>query len=148
MDTVETPHPDALVAPATTTIDAPASATPAQPERGGCLTVWLSLSMIFGVLAIPSVIGLFAVTQLNASIVFTALEGVAYGIAALAIWKWKKWGVYLYIVTAVVGLALRIISGPEDMGPVQTGLEFSAFGFLVSMFILYSLVKPKWQYLT
>lgn len=83
---------------------------------------------------------------MNTSIVFSALEGVAYGVAALAMWKWKKWGVYLYAAVAVAGMAVRTLSGPLDLGAVQMGLELGAFGFVITVLILYSILKPKWQY--
>lgn len=48
----------APVASTSENIEPLAPPTPAQPERGGCLTAWLGLSMILGVLAIPGAIGL------------------------------------------------------------------------------------------
>ena len=56
-------------------------------------------------------------------------------------WKWKKWGLYLYVITALAALAYFFISSPE-----RSQLALSLLGWLVAMGIFFALIKPKLQY--
>ena len=122
----------------------PAPAPPTDRRRGGCLTAFLLAMMIINPLvailylaagslvqkglpdapswAIP-VLGIFCIVNLA---------------CAIALWRWKRWGFYGFVVSAIVALVINIIIGlPAHQiiaGPV-------------GVIILYVLVRPVWDQL-
>ena len=117
-----------------------------QVERGGCLSVLLGLSIVGGLLAIPLTICSLFTLQLNIGTLFDNAISVLYAVAAIALWKWKKWGLYLYVVVAVVGLASIVLSGLLGALELSSVLIIVLIWF-VAMGIFYALVKPVLPYL-
>ena len=113
-----------------------------QKERGGWLSAWLILIMIHGVFA--TFLVLDALKQqyapskplIMASLIFISIAAV---IAAIAIWYWKKWGLYLYAITIVVGMATHL---------VMTGSLLVLFYDIIPPVILAYLLNAhnKWRY--
>lgn len=113
-----------------------------QKERGGWLSAWLILIMIHGVIA--TLLVLDALKQqyapskplIMASLIFISIAAV---IAAIAIWYWKKWGLYLYAIAIVVGMATHL---------VMTGSLLILFYDIIPPVILAYLlnVHNKWRY--
>jgi hypothetical protein len=57
-------------------------------------------------------------------------------VAALGIWFWKKWGLYVYAASAILALVAGLIS---------VGI-WSAFYMVLPVAILGWLVRTKWAY--
>ena len=111
-------------------------------ERGGWLTAWLIIIALHGVLATYLVFN--ALKQEYApskpliitSLIFISTASV---IAAIAIWYWKKWGLYLYAATIIIGMATHI---------VMTGSLLFVFFDIIPLAILGYLLNAhnKWRY--
>jgi hypothetical protein len=111
-------------------------------ERGGWLSAWLIIIMIHGVFA--TVLVLDALKQqyapskplIMASLIFISVATV---ISAIAIWYWKKWGLYLYAIATVVGMTTHL---------VMTGQLLVLFYDIIPPAILAYLlnVHNKWRY--
>ena len=69
-------------------------------------------------------------------ITLAALHFLANAVAAVAIWFWKKWGWYIYMGSAVLGLVL---------GLVTVGI-WSAFYMILPLAILGWVLRNKWSY--
>ena len=106
----------------------------------------LGLSIVGGLLAIPLTICSLFTLQLNIGTLFDNAISVLYAVAAIALWKWKKWGLYLYVVVAVVGLASIVLSGLLGALELSSVLIIVLIWF-VAMGIFYALVKPVLPYL-
>jgi hypothetical protein len=69
-------------------------------------------------------------------ITLASLHFLANAVAAVAIWFWKKWGWYIYMGSAVLGLVL---------GLVTVGI-WSAFYMILPLAILGYVLRNKWYY--
>ena len=56
---------------------------------------------------------------------------------ALAVWRWKKWGVYGFLGTTVVAMICNVAMG--------VALMTIALG-LIGAVILVALVRPRWAH--
>jgi uncharacterized membrane protein (DUF2068 family) len=57
-------------------------------------------------------------------------------IAGFGIWNWKKWGVYLYVASSILGVVIGVIAiGPSAF-----------FSMLLPAIILGYLVAAKWAW--
>jgi len=113
-------------------------------KRSGCLTALLILMLI-----VNPLIGLiYFLAGSNIKETFTSapdwaiptlgLFAFANFVFALAIWKWKKWGVYGFGISSIVIFAINLSIGI----PVIQAL-FGLAGFV----ILIILLRPVWNYL-
>jgi hypothetical protein len=113
------------------------SSISSKTERGGCLTWWLSGSSLIFVFALVSyfVIGVRgSQTVLIIGIVWSVLCLIAlYGI-----YKWKRWGVYSFIVVNVVGFILNSIAN----GSLSA---FSIISTTVELIFLWYVIRNKWE---
>ena len=81
-------------------------------ERGTWLSIWLILIMIHGVLATYLVLDFLKQQYapfrpiIIASLIFISVAAI---ISAIAIWFWKKWGLYLYVIATIVGMATHLV---------------------------------------
>jgi hypothetical protein len=58
--------------------------------------------------------------------------------AAIGIWYWKKWGVYIYIGSTILAVIVGLIT---------TGLGmYSVFYFALPLVIVGWLLRTKWDY--
>lgn len=114
---------------------------PTTKKRGGCLTamliVMIVLNPLFGLYYFVSGESLSAALP-GLPEIFLPILGVV-GFAnlafALAIWNWKKWGVYGFVATA---LGVFIINAVY-INPM------SAISGLVGVGLLLALVIPNWK---
>ena len=112
-----------------------------QPERGGCLTAFLILSLIG--LPIAGLITLFGGSSSSLSLLLVpkwyypvmGIVSIADFIFVLGMWNWKKWGVYGYASASILGFFINVMT---------TGLSGALLG-LVSLVILYFLIRPVWD---
>lgn len=107
------------------------------PKRGGCLTAFLIVAMIGNVLLSLfqwlSVQNLYVSDKPHAFLGGT-LNAVAV-VFAIAVWKWKRWGVYGYIGTIGVSILLNLMVGQ---------ILFAVQG-LVPIALLIGLLRPVWK---
>lgn len=111
-------------------------------ERGTWLSIFLVLTMIHSVLAVYLVLN--SVQQqyapqkpvIIASLIFISIATI---IAAVAIWYWKKWGLYLYGIATVVAMTIHL---------VMTGSLLVLFYDIIPPAILAYLLNShnKWRY--
>ena len=121
------------------------------PERGGCLSLWIVANF--------AIIGLGVFTLCNAffniysrDIRFDRLPGnvqtyMLTGIALLggwsvclvAIWYWKKWGVYGFILLSFLNLGFEIVFSPQTL---DSGDFLSP---IISNAVLLYIVTSRWN---
>jgi len=108
---------------------------PAPKVRGGWLTAMLVIIAVHGVLT--SVL-LIAVGKEPAGVpapVFWAAAvavTVADMVAAVALWKWKRWGLYLYTVSTLAGIVLGMLVLPAMITAFHGILPLGILGLILS----------------
>ena len=112
-----------------------------KPQRGTGWSIWLILIVIHS----------FVVSMITLS-VMTSEEGVtrqwlitllllftaARAIAALGMWEWKQWGLYLYVITVLGSMAITLIL----TGFLIWGIFWEAIPLLITGWLL----RGKQQY--
>ena len=106
-------------------------------ERGIWLSLWLILIGLHGLIASGLIWYLRA--QGNESspawmLAILFVLGIVDIVAAIAAWYWKKWGLWLYVISTVVGIAV---------GLVLTRTQLIVFHDIIPLVILGYLVKDK-----
>jgi len=83
---------------------------PDKKRRHGCLTTWLLLIIVGGVLGFilywPG--GKAARRDPSWANPLRDALHVANAIFAIALWRWKKWGFYGFVATALAGLVINL----------------------------------------
>ena len=108
-----------------------------QKVRGTWLSLWLILIMLHGLIASGLVWYLRAQGNESSPVWMLAilcLLGIVDIVAAIAAWNWKKWGLWLYFISTVVGIAV---------GLVLTRTQLIVFHDIIPVVILGYLVKDK-----
>ncbi|MBU0511872.1 MAG: hypothetical protein KJ638_09265 [Chloroflexi bacterium] len=114
-------------------------------KRGGCLTAFLVLMLVVSPLYV--LVGLLPTSEEVSellpkwpqwAILLMGLLGLANFVFALAIWKWKRWGVYGFAGAAIVFFVANVIRG-------GVGIYGAFFGLAITIGILVRLVRPVWQ---
>lgn len=112
----------------------------AKPERGTLLSLALIFVMIHGLLLLLLI---FIDREMYATVLPTwlILGGVAIAIAdivaGIALWNWKGWGFFLYMVATLGALFL---------GLSLTGSLLFAFSRIIPFAIVGYIMRPKWHY--
>lgn len=108
-------------------------------KRGGCLTVWLCLLLTTPILILymntSSTIRKSQVIMPGTDIPIIWILWFAYFVFAIGIWKWKKWGVYGFVMTYFVSFLINILS---------SGILSSLLG-LIGPVIFFILIRPVWH---
>jgi hypothetical protein len=114
-------------------------------ERG----IFLTLVIAFQVLAFIRLV-LHPQSLLSPPInIFFLVLGI---IALYGIWMWKKWGVYLQIITAVVGFVNVFVIHSNNFYEAHTRLNglpllvFTGSVYLVVVAIIFWAYYRKWRY--
>jgi hypothetical protein len=110
---------------------------PQHKERGGCLTAFVILIAIHGILASFLIWYLRAqdtTTRFPWALPVLFILSLADIVAAIAIWYWKKWGLILYAVATFAGIAA---------GLVLTRSQLVVFHDIVPLVILGYVVRDK-----
>ncbi len=114
-------------------------------KRGGCLTAFLVLMLVVSPLYV--LVGLLPTSEGVSqsltkwpqwAILMMGLLGLANFVFALAIWKWKRWGVYGFTGAAIVFFIANVIRG-------GVSIYGALFGLALAIGILVRLVRPVWQ---
>jgi hypothetical protein len=119
---------------------------PERPEsRGGCLTAFL----LFGLIA-NTFVSIFYIKSLiqgtmsgmplppQWALVVLCIGGAVNVASCLAVWKWRRWGVYAFFGTAAVACGVNIAIGVPAFSV--------ALGFLGAV-ILALLIRPIWRFM-
>lgn len=114
--------------------------TEPRDSRGGCLSVFLAVMMV----ANAAVAALYALTLLRQSspiavptwalLTFTVI-GVVNVLAANAIWRWYRWGVYTFCALAPIVFLINIAVHASP---------YAAIAGFPGPLILILLVRRKW----
>jgi hypothetical protein len=113
-----------------------------KPKRGTGWSIWLILIAIHSF--VVSMITLSVMTSEEGVtrqwlIVLLLLFTAARAIAALGMWEWKQWGLYLYVVTVLGSMAITLILIP---GFLIYGIFWEAIPLLITGWLL----RGKQQY--
>jgi hypothetical protein len=109
-------------------------------ERGTWLSIWLILIILHGILAsvliwyLRSQGGDSSPAWVVATLFVMAIVDV---LAATLVWNWKRWGLWLYAISTVVGIVI---------GLVLTRSQLWVFHDIIPLVILGFLVKDKQSY--
>ena len=109
-------------------------------ERGTWLSIWLILIMLHGILA--SVLIWYLRNQVGDSspawvVVTLFVMAIVDIVAAMLVWNWKRWGLWLYAISTVVSIVI---------GLVLTRSQLWVFHDIIPLVILGFLVKDKQSY--
>lgn len=111
------------------------------PKRGGALTTILIILTLAQVLGLV----LLLVTWRNMAdhgrpgqgLVLAGIVGVVLVLAGLAgIWQWRRWGVYLFGLVAVIGLVSDLLFG---ISPAQLLVRIGLLAALAAA------LRPRWE---
>ena len=105
-------------------------------EHGVLLTVALGIMAIHGIVAAY----LYAVAAPDAQrpwvISMMVIHSLANILAAIGIFYWKKWGLYVYAVSTIIAIVAGLI----------TGVVGTVFYMLLPFVIIGWLLRTKWDY--
>jgi hypothetical protein len=108
-----------------------------KPERGTLLSIWLVLMALHGLLNSFLIYYLrqqqdyLMPSWVLLTLFLLSLSKVA---AAIAIWYWKRWGLMLYVIAVVAGIAI---------GLVLTRSQLIVFHDVIFLVITGYLIKDK-----
>jgi hypothetical protein len=120
-------------------------------DRGGCSMLWFILQVVAIVFVIPTMLNLWRVASLSLfsrdyAIQFYALCTpvilISIGVCLIAIWRWKRWGIYGIVALSIFDFLIELCVVP------------SSFSFLdiiqivVRPVVLYFAVRDKWVQFT
>jgi hypothetical protein len=111
------------------------------PKRGGALTtilVILTAAQVLGlVLLVVTWRDMVDHGRSGQGFVFAGIVGVVLALAGLAgVWQWRRWGVYLFGLVAVIGLISDLLFG---ISPVQLFIR------IVLLAALAAALRLRWQ---
>ncbi|MGD9147575.1 MAG: hypothetical protein PVI80_18550 [Anaerolineae bacterium] len=109
-------------------------------ERGTWLSIWLIFIMLHGILA--SVLIWYLRNQGGDSspawiLAVLFVMAIVDIVAAILVWNWKRWGLWLYAISTIVGIVI---------GLVLTRSQLWVFHDIIPLVILGFLVKDKQSY--
>jgi hypothetical protein len=106
--------------------------------RGPWLTAGLVLIILHGLVAAVYYFVARLDPSLNRPMILglMSLHFLANVVAAIAIWYWKQWGIYVYIGSTIVALVV---------GLVTVGI-WATFYMVLPLAILGYLLREKWSY--
>ncbi len=116
-----------------------------EKKRGGCLTAWLifmlianSLTALYYLVSLAIGEGLPGIPQWAKYIL--AVGCILNIVFAVAILRWKRWGVYGFGFVSIVAFIFNLATGLPIFNPI------AALG-LVGIIVLVILVRPVWEYI-
>ena len=112
------------------------------PKRGGALTTILVILTLAQVLGLVLLLVTWRTMADRGSpgqgLVLAGIVGVVLALAGLAgIWQWRRRGVYLFGMVAIVGLASDLVLG---ISPVALLVRIGLLAALVAA------LRPRWEF--
>lgn len=114
---------------------------PKKKVRGGWLTGAIVLVILHGLMMLGVVYGNEYLLSNSVPTWFVySVIGVAIAdiVAGVALWRWKGWGFYLYLVATIIIIGLGIMATGYGM--------LWSFSRLIPFVIVGYIMRPKWQY--
>ncbi|MGE5603927.1 MAG: hypothetical protein ACM30E_12825 [Nitrososphaerales archaeon] len=59
------------------------------------------------------------------------LIGIATVVSAIALWYWKRWGLYLYVVATVASMALGLIVFATGYAAIYNVIPLAILGYIL-----------------
>jgi hypothetical protein len=114
---------------------------PVKKERGIWLTAAIVIVIIHGLMMLGIIYGQELLRGIDAPPTWFVLSvigaEVADIVAGFALWRWKKWGLTLYLISTLVIIGLGIVA---------TGYAMMwAFSRLIPFIIVGYIVRSRWQ---
>ncbi len=106
----------------------------ARKVRGGWLTAALVIILVHGLF------NTFALLSMRKSEYnqippwlwsAAALVGLATVVSAIALWYWKRWGLYLYVVATVVSMALGLMVFATGYAAIYNVIPLAILGYIL-----------------
>lgn len=106
--------------------------------RGTLLTILLVIMALHGIIAAFAYYSMFnnPATDRNLIVAMMVVHSLANAVAAVGIWYWKKWALYLYAASTV----LAVIAGLLAVG------VWSVFYMVIPLAIVGWVLRTKWDY--
>lgn len=112
--------------------------------RSTWFQLWLQILSLGSVIAIFNIFFKFSGSELSVVVPHDLRGPVAIiGLIALyGIWKWKKWGIWLFVAGQALGLIGNLLFSPAN----GTNLSFNLLFIVVEDFLFYKyLIQPNWK---
>jgi hypothetical protein len=111
------------------------SKQPVKKVRGGGLTIMLVLIFLHSILATAVAYSTLKAAYLSTSwvlpvIVLISLAGI---VAAVAMWYWKQWGIYLYVAISVIGAVIHILLTGSTMVVFYDLIPVAILGYVITL---------------
>ncbi|MBI5670904.1 MAG: hypothetical protein HZC41_23170 [Chloroflexi bacterium] len=113
-------------------------------RRMGCLGIWLAVMILTNLYAIfeyaTGGLGIYyrvPDAPLWAYYLFLIATGVA-AVGAVGVWLGQRWGLYTFVIAYVVSQLAAILQGTTIM----------ALHLILGLFVLYALLRGRWQAFT
>jgi len=103
-------------------------------ERGGWLSAWLILVVLYNAFSVFLVWDLRAQQSAISAPWFWLLllaPSVANILAAIAIWKWKNWGLVLYAISTTVAIAVGLLLTASQLIVFHEIIPLAILGYLI-----------------
>jgi hypothetical protein len=107
---------------------------PVHKDRGCLLSGWVIFIMLHGILA--SLLILYLRQQQNDPsptwvLVTLFVLAMADIVAAIAMWYWKRWGLMLYAISTVIGIAIGLVLTRSQLWIFHDILPLVILGYLI-----------------
>jgi hypothetical protein len=119
-----------------TTTNNPKSKKKLHKNRGALLVIFLVIMVLNGILTAVMYHGSASEAERPFIIGLMTLHSLMNIAAAVGIWYWKKWGLYVYAASTILALVL---------GLVTVGM-WSVFSIILPAVILGWILSEKWDY--
>lgn len=106
-----------------------------KPQRGTGWSIWLILIVIHSFIVVLATLSLMKTPDSYSRqwlITFLLLFTAAKAIAALGMWEWKKWGLYVYVVGVLGTMAITLFL----TGFLIWGIFWEAIPLLITGWLL------------
>jgi hypothetical protein len=103
-------------------------------ERGGWLTAAIIIMAVHGVFSTFALLSMRKTeyNQIPPWLYGTAiLVGVATVVSAIALWYWKRWGLYLYVVATVASMAVGLIVFATGYAAIYNVIPLAILGYIL-----------------
>jgi hypothetical protein len=111
------------------------SKQPAKKERGGFLTILLVLIFLHSLLATAMAYSTLQEQYRSTSWVLPALAlaSLAGIVAAVGMWFWKKWGIYLYVAISITAAVVHILLTGSTMVVFYDLIPVAILGYVITL---------------
>jgi hypothetical protein len=104
-------------------------------KHGGWLTAMIIIMIVHGIFNTVAILSFRNSAYTNippwlyAGAVF---DGVATVISAIALWYWRRWGLYLYIAATAVSIALGVIVMRSQIAAFYNIIPLAILGYILT----------------